>query len=265
MLVKITPTNTRQRPIKAARTCCRSHRKGTVGRLSIRRSITSSIWQCATAKTNISSGSPDSTAVYCARSPSSPKAGTTGSSCSPKTTKLAAQKYSDLLQTHVSADDLRFAHDIDLYLVRQSDGTRELKHSRFMLAGGFNWRNQFNQGPGIVHLSHRANSLGAEVNLAVTSALPRADAAGRTVVASPVQKLICCTGGGDPNRSSDPRIAAAAYSSVVDKTNPKFFTLTDPVGLYISEFGYNALQYPNDPAKTSAYEWWSVQRGKDAI
>lgn len=178
--------------------------------------------------------------------------------------KLTAQKYSDLLQTDVSADDLRFAHDVDLYLVRQSDGARQLDTRGVIRAGGFNWRNQLNQGPGIVHLSHRANSLGAEVNLAVTSALPRTDAAGQTVVASPVQRLICCTGGGEPNRSSDPRIAAAAYSSIVDKASPKFFTLTDPVGLYISEFGYNALQYPNDPAKTSAYEWWSVQRGKDA-
>ena len=63
--------------------------------------------------------------------------------------KLAAQKYSDLLQTHVSADYLRFAHDIDLYLVRQSDGTRELKHSRFMLAGGSTGETNLTKGPAL--------------------------------------------------------------------------------------------------------------------
>jgi hypothetical protein len=162
----------------------------------------------------------------------------------------------------VTPDDLRAADDLDLVLVPLDGGRPQLVAERVVRRGELNQRNQLNQGPGIVHLSHRANSLGAEINLAVTSSLPRIDAAGEVVIAQPVQKLMCCTGGGDPNRSSDPRIAAAAYGQVIDKDDPKFFTLTDPIGLYIRSFKHSALQDPKgDPAP---YEFWQILRGKDA-
>lgn len=128
--------------------------------------------------------------------------------------------------------------------------------------GEFNPRNRYNQRAGIVHLSHAANSLGAEVRLAVTSALPRIDANGERVDGTDDKKLMCCTTGGEPGRSSDPKIAAGAYRQVNDPETPRRFTLTDPIGLYIKTWQYESLQYPE--GQPTPRGWWQVLRGEDA-
>lgn len=129
---------------------------------------------------------------------------------------------------------------------------------------GFNWRNQFNIQRGIVHLSHRANNLNAEVALAVTSAVPRLDGAGQIVrdegARNFAKKLMCCTGGGEPNRSSDPLIAAGAYRAVTSETNPSKFTLADPIGLYIRSYAHSALHLPKGGGP-APFDWWSPERG----
>jgi hypothetical protein len=60
--------------------------------------------------------------------------------------------------------------DLKVDDLRAKDGIyRRLKNGTTRAVvdpGGFNPRNRYNINPGIVHLSHRANSLGAEVNLA---------------------------------------------------------------------------------------------------
>jgi hypothetical protein len=130
-------------------------------------------------------------------------------------------------------------------------------------AGDFNPRNRFNQETGIVHLSHGANSLGAEVALAVTSALPRKDADGNLLDGANEKMLMCCTAGGDPGRSSDPLIAAGAYKAVNDPAAPGRFTLTDPIGLYIKTWEHAALRNPRTK-RPAPRDWWQVLRGKDA-
>lgn len=132
----------------------------------------------------------------------------------------------------------------------------------FVLPGELNPRNRFNRENGIVHLSHRANNLGAEVRLAVTSALPRRDANGKLVLGGDAKRLMCCTLAGDPARSSDPNIAAGAYLAVTDPETPQRFTLTDPIGLYIADFAYGSLQHPN--GESASRDYWTVERGKDA-
>jgi hypothetical protein len=127
-----------------------------------------------------------------------------------------------------------------------------------ILRGQYNWRHRHNQGPGIRHLSQRANSLGAEVNLAVTSSLLRLDQNGKPVPADP-KRLLCCTQGGDPNRSSDPTIAAGAYGQVTDEETPKRFTLTDPIGLYIRSIDLQSVQLPD--GSSAPPEIVDVQRG----
>ena len=142
----------------------------------------------------------------------------------------------------------------DLFLADDQGRTDRPVISR----GEYNWRHRHNQGPGIRHLSHRANSLGAEVNLAVTSSLLRLDQNGKPVPADP-KRLLCCTQGGDPNRASDPTIAAGAYGQVTDEETPKRFTLTDPIGLYIRSFDQQAVQLPDgSPAPPEIVD---VQRG----
>jgi hypothetical protein len=132
----------------------------------------------------------------------------------------------------------------------------------FVAAGDLNPRNRFNRENGIVHLSHRANSLAAEVRLAVTSALPRVDGNDKLVHGGDPKRLMCCTLAGDPARSSDPNIAAGAYLAVTDPEAPQRFTLTDPIGLYIADFAFGSLQHPN--GESASRDYWTVTRGKDA-
>ena len=133
---------------------------------------------------------------------------------------------------------------------------------RFVEKGNFNPRNRFNRELGIVHLSHRANSLAAEVRLAVTSALPRVDAHDELVDGGDPKRLMCCTLAGEPSRSSDANIAAGAYLAVTDPEAPQRFTLTDPIGLYIADFAYSSLQH--EDGEPASREYWTVTRGKDA-
>lgn len=153
----------------------------------------------------------------------------------------------------VSERDLRASSNI--YAV-DSGGNRGKRP--VIRAGRYNWRHAFNQGTGIQHLSHGANSLGAEINLAITSCLPRKTATG-TLDASSRERLMCCTGGGNPNRSSDPNIAALAYGAVTDKAKPKRFTLTDPIGLYIRSFKLAAIKAPGN--EDAPIELLTVERG----
>ncbi|MEC3947555.1 hypothetical protein [Sphingobium sp. HWE2-09] len=75
----------------------------------------------------------------------------------------------------IRVDDLRAINGI---YRRRTDG------SRITVAepGAFNPRNRYNINPGIVHLSHRANSLSADVNLAGVSAIMRLKGDGMTLV-----------------------------------------------------------------------------------
>ena len=160
----------------------------------------------------------------------------------------------------IRVDDLRVPDDVTLYRVR---GNRSTALGLLARRGDFNPRNQLNQGPGIVHLSHRANSLSAEVNLAVTSALPRRDRDHRLVEATDPRRLLCCTSAGEPNRASDPRIAGAAYDQVTRKEHEKRFTLTNPVGLYIQSYDLVGDLRDPDGNEVERDAFWTVERGEN--
>lgn len=154
--------------------------------------------------------------------------------------------------TGISADDLRAPNG--LYRRLNNGNRRPIAEP-----GGFNPRNSLNINPGIVHLSHRANSLGAEINLAGVSALARSDANGQLVGTSDEERLICCNRSGDPNRNSDPQISKQAYQQVIDNY---IYTLANPVGLYIAGIDYEQLLMP-DNSTVVPREWWKVVRGQD--
>jgi hypothetical protein len=124
--------------------------------------------------------------------------------------------------------------------------------------GEFNPRNIHNIKQGIVHLSHRANSLSAEVFLAGTSALARTKADGNLLSGDDAEELLCCNLGGGPNRNSDPIISQAGYRLIL---NEKRYTLANPVGLYIADVDFDALLLPNneDPVPR---DWWHAVRGE---
>ncbi len=75
------------------------------------------------------------------------------------------------------------------------------------------------------------------------------------------KRLMCCTQGGEVNRASDPIIGAAAYGAVTDPKEPKLFTLTDPVGLYIRSFNDEALRPPQGHDPITSLDVCTVKRG----
>ena len=150
----------------------------------------------------------------------------------------------------IMPDDLRARNGIVRWF---ADGRRRRVAER----GEFNPRNRFNLGGGIVHLSHRANSLSAEVFLAGNSALARLKADGTLLSGADPEELLCCNLGGEPNRNSDPIISRAAYGQLL---LGRRYTLANPIGLYIADVRFDALLMPNgmDPVPR---EWWHDVRG----
>jgi hypothetical protein len=166
--------------------------------------------------------------------------------------KLVVDRYRELLgRDDVTADDLRVPEDVFLAAGGGPPGQLAFR------AGTYNPRNRFNTSEGIVHLTHRANSLGAEVNLAAISSALRKDAAGRDVTGEDANRLTCCGAFGDPNRNSDPTIGAAANNVA---RSGKAYTLTNPVGLYIADFDHEAVTLPD--GSSAPREWWRVERGR---
>lgn len=106
--------------------------------------------------------------------------------------------------------------------------------------GSYNRWNKWNTQLGAMHLTHPANTLGAEINLAAdaTTLFPAvADTPANTLPT----RLICCAGYGGVNRSSDPIIGAGVNGLA---RAGKSVTLANPVGLYISEVGVDGLRDP---------------------
>ncbi len=115
---------------------------------------------------------------------------------------------------------------------------------------------------GIVHLTHRANTLGAEVQLAADSSVVWASDRDAPPPAPdtprPEIRRIACGGYGGVNRSSDPLIGQGVGGTVLQNVR---VTLTDPIGLYIAHIGLNGLTGPQgQPVGMSAVE---ITRGTD--
>ena len=148
-----------------------------------------------------------------------------------------AVKKPDLLLT----TDLNFSKDLVLH------------------AGDYNPFNPWNTMQGVMHLTHPANTLGAEINLAAFATLPRKDRSGARV--TDVRRLICCAGYGVANRSSDPNIGWSVNTTctgIQSGAPVQAATLADPVGLYIEQLQPGSLTGPDDEPIN---HWFSVVRG----
>lgn len=82
---------------------------------------------------------------------------------------------------------------------------------------------------GAVHLTQGANTLGAEISLAMAGSLIYGDPGDPPKTMDP--DLICCAGYGEPNRNSDPTIGNEVNTLA---RKGLYVTLRDPVGLYIN-------------------------------
>lgn len=99
--------------------------------------------------------------------------------------------------------------------------------AQLMPGGVYNRGNVWNTARGAMHLTHGANSLGAEIKLAADATVLRRRGAR---ILTDADELIACAGFGDPERSSDPRIGADVNALA---RQGYAITLADPVGIYI--------------------------------
>ena len=121
--------------------------------------------------------------------------------------------------------------------------------------GTYNRNNKWNMSAAI-HLTHGANTLGAEVTIAAQTTILRGNS---DTPLSNDRALICCGGYGLVNRNSDPKIGAVVNSAVRDGN---WVSLRDPIALYISDIDSSQFTKPDGSAipdfKT---RYWNVIRG----
>jgi hypothetical protein len=119
--------------------------------------------------------------------------------------------------------------------------------------GQYQRLNKWNSTHGAMHLTHPANTLGAEINIAAFATVLR-QRDGR--VLTDAQELIECSRYGDPRRASDPHIGEEVNSLAREGFS---ITLENPVGLYIAE-APNTIGWKT-PNNKPASQFWRVTRG----
>jgi hypothetical protein len=143
-----------------------------------------------------------------------------------------------LYREHVSADvqpeDLFWPHDVAAFT---GSGWVYFAH-----AGDYNRLNRWTTTHGLMHLTHPANTLAAEVGLAAAATVLRTEA-------SDAESFACCAGFAEVNRSSDPLIGFAVNQAA---RAGHAVGLADPLGLYIAGLNTGVLEDPSV---------WTVTRG----
>jgi len=113
------------------------------------------------------------------------------------------------------------------------------------------WNNSTNHGA--MHLIQRANTLGAEIELAAGASIVRRR---NSNLVTDEQALISCSLYGAPNRHSDPHIGAEV--NLLARAGHRV-SLADPVGLFIQGCDFSGFELPT--AKVSADQCWHLMRG----
>jgi hypothetical protein len=158
---------------------------------------------------------------------------------------LVVELYREYVNDQITEADLVWPTDVK---VRGGGGMWQLRHKK----GEYNPFNRWNTTHGAMHLTHPASTLAAEIRLAADGTVVRSRA-GRPV--TDPDDLICCSGYGDPNRSSDPTIGASVNGLA---QAGHAIALADPIGLYMSELDLDAFVGPGDADVSDA---WALDRG----
>jgi hypothetical protein len=171
--------------------------------------------------------------------------------------ELVAELYREHVNPAVSAADLVWPFDVAFFDNSPNPGTGEPFGWRFYARKGtYNPFNKWTTTDGIMHLTHPANTLRGEFRVGGGASVQRQGADGQAVVDP--ERLVCCSGFGDPNRSSDPTIGAAVNRFARAGLS---VSLADPVGLYISELALDGFSGPAGEEMAAA---WQVDRGSRA-
>lgn len=167
---------------------------------------------------------------------------------------LVEELYREHVSPAVSADDLVWPFDVAFFEDDINPKTGQPFGWRFYARKGtYNPFNKWTTTDGIMHLTHPANTLRGEFRVGGGASIRRRDGAGQAVVDP--ERLVCCSGFGDPNRSSDPAIGSAVNGFARAGLS---VSLADPVGLYIAGL---ALDGFSGPAGEEVAAAWQVDRG----
>jgi hypothetical protein len=167
---------------------------------------------------------------------------------------LVEELYREHVNPEVTAADLVWPHDVAFFDTAANPQTGQPFGWRYYARQGtYNPYNRWTTTDGILHLTHPANTLRGEFRVAGGASVRRQDGDGQPVVDP--EQLVCCSGFGDPNRSSDPTIGAAVNTLARAGLS---VSLADPVGLYISELALDGFSGPAGEEVTAA---WQVDRG----
>ena len=156
----------------------------------------------------------------------------------------------DLYRRHVDpaveAEDLLWPYDVAAY----NAGTD--RWGVYGRAGTYNPFNRWNTTHGAMHLTHPANTLRGVFTVVSRAAVLRRNG-NRPVLDA--EALVCCSGFGEPNRSSDPAIGGAVNGLVRDGLS---VSLAEPLGVYMAGINAGAFHGPRGEDMTGA---WRVDRG----
>jgi hypothetical protein len=162
--------------------------------------------------------------------------------------KRVVELYQRWVSPDVQPEDLKLHQDIRF-------GREVLK------AGDYNPYNVWNTERGCMHLTHWANTLGAEINLAAGATIPRMDKHGERI--TEVRRFACASEFGSVDRSSDPSIGQGVNLTVwpgAPGAKAKSITLSNPVGLYIDHIDPDTI---TDDEGNPQPGWFRIVRGED--
>lgn len=173
---------------------------------------------------------------------------------------LVLDLYRELIGPQVDRNDLFYPEPPVVFGIGADGVARWLP---FADKGAYNRFNKWNSTHGAVHLTHPANTLGAEIDLAARASLVwQADNDGPDPAydEDPALTRIACAGYGAINRSSDPSIGENVGVQVMAGNR---VSLTDPIGLYISGVDLSTLEREVQGVRTPVPEAQvlSVRRG----
>jgi hypothetical protein len=163
--------------------------------------------------------------------------------------KMLVELYREYISRDVQPEDLICAEDLVDYSNPEEPTVVYRK-------GEYNPYNMWNTTNGAMHLTHPANSLGAEIALAADATILR-HKDGRPV--TDPDALIGYAAYGGPNRTSDPTIGASVNSLA---WLGAYLTLRNPIGLAMNHIDLAGITTPHGEPVTSQY--FRTLRGRES-
>ena len=150
---------------------------------------------------------------------------------------LVTNLYQEHVNPAVANEDLVWPFDV---AVPDFDRGQYVLLPGSLRRGQYNPHNRWNTRNGVMHLTHPANTIGGQINLAFASTTLFPEVPAQPAATYP-SRLLCCTRFGGENRSSDPQIVSSVN---LFAQQGLAVTIANPVGLYISTLDIDGLADP---------------------